>query len=60
MGRHIRRIDGKTLRTLRAEATERPRCKHDGYLLDKTGECWFCRRVNRAARHAYKVRGCCF
>ena len=36
------------LKAIRVQAKLRPRCKQDGYLLDKTGECWFCRKVNRA------------
>lgn len=31
-----------------------------GQLLDKTGECWFCRHVDREAREAYKLTGSCF
>jgi hypothetical protein len=40
-------------RQYRENAKGRPRCKHDGYLLDlKTGKCWACGTVNRAVAKA--------
>jgi len=62
--RQQRRIQGRTLRSLRAE--DRPRCRNKryrededkrvscGYLLDATGECWFCRHVDRETRRAFR------
>ncbi len=45
--KHYRTIRGQTLKALRMEAKDRPRCKHCGYLLNREGVCWFCGKKAR-------------